>query len=80
MHTQDLYYQSSSGCFSHALQGVDWVEEVGLPQEVRHKFKRLSEIFNKMRSQALDFLEGSVPDGTRPPLPLSRFLTREALA
>jgi len=30
MRTQDLYYQSPSGCFSRALQGVDWVEEVDL--------------------------------------------------
>lgn len=78
--TQGLYYQSSSGYFSHALEGIDWVEEVGLPQEVRQKYSRLSEIFNKTRNQALNLLEGSAPDETRPPLPLSRFLTREALA
>jgi len=32
MRTQDLYCQSPSGCFSRASQGVDWVEEVGLPR------------------------------------------------
>lgn len=80
MRTQGVYYQSSSGCFSHALQGVNWVEEVGLPREIRHQFTRLSEIFNKTRHQALDLLEGSVPNGTRAPLPLSQFLARGTLA
>lgn len=80
LRTQGRYYQSSSGYFSHALQGIDWVEEVGLPQEMRHTFNRLGEIFNKTRNQALDLLEGSSPNGTRPSLPLARFMTREALA
>ena len=80
MRNQGLYYQSCSGCFSHALQGVDGIEEVGLPQETLHQFKRLGEIFNKTRNQALDLLEGSASEVTRPPLPLSRFLKPGALA
>lgn len=80
LRSRGTYYRSNCGRFSHALEGIDWVEEVGQPQALHQQFKRLGEILNRIRGAALDLLEESaLPVPTRTVLPLSRFLTQDPL-
>ncbi len=71
------YYRRNLGEFTNAIEGVEWLEEVGQPQSPRQFFSRLHEIFNGCQEQANLLLGASA---TIPPLPLSHFLTLQPTA
>ena len=72
LHDTTAYYRRNLGQFTNAVEGIDWVEEVGQPQTPRQFFTRLHEIFNRSQEQANQLL-GTYK--TEKPLPLSHFLT-----
>jgi flavin-dependent dehydrogenase len=72
LHDTKAYYRGNLGKFTNALEGIDWVEEVGQPQTPRQFFTRLHEIFNRSQEQANQLL--GVYE-MKKPLPLSHFLT-----
>ena len=72
LHDTRAYYRRNLGQFTNALEGIDWVEEVGQPQTPRQFFTRLHEIFNCTQEQANHLLGQYKTDK---PLPLSHFLT-----
>ncbi len=72
LHDTKAYYRGNLGNFTNALEGIDWVEEVGQPQTPRQFFTRLHEIFNRSQEQANQLLGIYKMEK---PLPLSYFLT-----
>lgn len=79
LHQDGTYYKSNCSQFAHALEGMNWVEEIGHPQTQHQQFKRLGEILNRIRGQALDLIERGEGNISRETLPLSRFLSKESL-
>lgn len=73
-HLRDTkaYYRRNLGQFTNAVEGIDWVKEVGQPQTPRQFFTRLHEIFNHSQEQANKLLGINTKEK---PLPLSHFLT-----
>ncbi len=72
LHYTKSFYRGNLGNFTNAVEGVEWLEEVGQPQTPRQFFTRLHEIFNCTQEQANQLL-GKYK--TEQPLPLSHFLT-----
>lgn len=56
LHDTKAYYRGNLGNFTNALEGIDWVEEVGQPQTPRQSFTRLQEIFNRCHEQGNELL------------------------
>jgi hypothetical protein len=77
LHDTKAYYRGNLGNFTNALEGIDWVEEVGQPQTPRQFFTRLHEIFNRSQEQANQLLGIYKMEK---PLPLSHFLTLQTSA
>ncbi len=73
------YYQLNQGIFSNAIEGVDWIEQVGMPQTQHQDLKRLNEILNASRRQALALLGIGEGEQTPSHLPLSQFLVPRSL-
>ena len=78
-HLRDTktYYRGNLGQFANAIEGIEWLEEIGQPQTPRQFFSRLHEIFNHCQEQANQLLDISE---TVHPLPLSHFLTLKSSA
>jgi flavin-dependent dehydrogenase len=74
------YFRMNEGEFSNALEGMEWADQVGISQGRHQELKRLNEIFNGNRQQALDLIEGCQEDSVRQHLSLSQFLVPRALA
>ncbi|TFG66076.1 MAG: NAD(P)/FAD-dependent oxidoreductase [Nitrospirales bacterium] len=72
LHHTKSFYRGNLGNFTNAVEGVEWLKEVGQPQTPRQFFTRLHEIFNCCQEQANQLLGTSE---TVNPLPLSHFLT-----
>ncbi len=77
LHHTKTYFQGNLGQFTNAVEGIEWLEEVGQPQTPRQFFSRLHEIFNRCQEQANQLL--GVTE-TLHPLPLSHFLTLKSSA
>ncbi len=77
---QGEYFSSNRGHFTNALEGVDWLEEVGTPKSLHQELKRLSQIFNFSRQSALTLsMSDQASNDEKPFLPLSQFLTPHSL-
>jgi len=74
------YFGMNESKFTNALEGMGWADQVGISQGAHQEFKRLNEIFNSNRQQALDLLEGGQEDHVPRHLSLSQFLVPRALA
>jgi flavin-dependent dehydrogenase len=74
------YFRLNEGGFTNALEGMEWTDQVGISQGLHQELKRLNEIFNANRQQALDLLEVSQEENVRRHLSLSQFLVPHALA
>ena len=77
LHDTKAFYRGNLGQFTNAVEGVEWLEEVGQPQTPRQFFSRLHEIFTRCQEQANQLLGASE---TIHPLPLSHFLTLQSSA
>ncbi|MDH5428814.1 MAG: tryptophan 7-halogenase [Nitrospirota bacterium] len=77
LHDTKSFYRGNLGNFTNAVEGVEWLEEVGQPQTPRQFFSRLHEIFNSCQEQANQLLGTSE---TVKPLPLAHFLTLRSSA
>ena len=77
LHHTKTFYRGNLGNFTNAVEGVEWLEEVGQPQTPRQFFTRLHEIFNGCQEQANQLLGTSA---TVNPFPLSHFLTLQPSA
>ena len=77
LHDTNTYYRGNLGQFTNAVEGVEWLEEVGQPQTPRQFFSRLHEIFNRSQEQANQLLGIHMMEK---PLPLSHFLTLQRTA
>ena len=75
LHDTKAFYRGNLGKFTNAVEGVEWVKEVGQPQTPRQFFSRLHEIFNGCQEQANQLLGTSKSEY---PLPLAHFLTLQA--
>ncbi len=79
MKKRGEFSRLNTGCFAHGLEGIDFVEEVGMPQRPYFVLKRLNDILNRIRLRLLD-LSGSESDGvSRDTMPLGQFLVRQSL-
>ena len=67
------YYRHNSGHFTDALEGVDWVKEVGTPQAPKQTLTRLNQIFNRTYHRSLELM-----GRTSSPRSLSHFVTADA--
>ncbi len=74
------YFRMNGGEFTNALEGMGWADRVGISQGPHQELKRLNEIFNSNRQQALDLLQECREESVRRPLSLSQFLVPRALA
>jgi hypothetical protein len=74
------YFGMNESRFTNALEGMGWADQVGISQGGHQELKRLNEIFNSNRQQALDLLEEGQEDNVRRHLSLSQFLVPRALA
>ena len=72
LHDTKTFFRGNLGNFTNAIEGIEWVEEVGQPQTPRQFFSRLHEIFNHSQEQANRLLGTK---GMENPLPLSHFLS-----
>ena len=66
--------------FTNALEGMGWADQVGISQGSYRELKRLSEIFNSNRQQALGLLEEGQGESDQRSLSLSQFLVPRVLA
>jgi len=73
------YFRMNEGEFTNALESMEWADQVGISQGVRQELKRLNEIFNANRQQALDLLGACHEERIHRHLPLSQFLVPHAL-
>lgn len=73
------YFHMNRSEFTNALEGMGWADQVGITQGRHQELKRLNEIFNANRQQALELLDGTPPDSVRGPLSLSEFLVPRTL-
>ncbi len=72
LHVTQTFFRGNLGQFTNAIEGIEWLDDVGQPQTPRQFFTRLHEIFNHSQEQANQLLGTSQ---TVKPLPLSHFLT-----
>jgi len=80
MRANGTYFHSNQHQFTNALEGVNWVEQVGTPQGLHQELKRLNQIFNSSRQSALNLLPSrSDIEQIQPSLSLSQFLTPHPL-
>jgi flavin-dependent dehydrogenase len=76
---KEQYYRFNSDQYSNSFEGVDFVEQVGLPQRGYGQLKRLNEILNRIYLQGLDLLNENTNGDSKGSLPLSRFTAAKAL-
>jgi len=74
------YFRRNEGEFTNALEGMEWADQVGIAQGMHQELKRLNEIFNANRQQALNLLDVCQEESIRDHLSLSQFLVPRALA
>ncbi|MBW2394835.1 MAG: tryptophan 7-halogenase [Deltaproteobacteria bacterium] len=67
------YHQRNLGVFSHGLENIDFIEEVGLPRSQRVILEKTGEIFNGVRRRGLELLGRDVDADTS--LPLTTMMT-----
>ena len=79
LHQTGNYFGRNKGEFTNALEGMEWADQVGIAKRTHQDLKRLSEIFNANRQQALDLLGGDQEEPVRTQLSLSQFLVPRAL-
>lgn len=79
MRERGEYYRLNTGHFARALDGINFVEEVGLPQRSYLILKRSNDILNTTRLQLLDLLGDEGAGTCRDPIPLGQFLVRQPL-
>ncbi len=72
LHDTHAFFRGNLGQFTNAIEGIEWLDEVGQPQTPRQFFTRLHEIFNCCQEQADHLLGTSQP---MHPRPLSHFLS-----
>ncbi len=77
LHDTKAFYRGNLGQFTNAIEGIEWLKEVGQPQTPRQFFPRLHEIFNRCQEQAHQLL--GTPKTVHPP-PLSYYLTLQSSA
>ena len=77
LHHTKTFYRGNLGNFTNAVEGIEWLKEVGQPQTPRQFFSRLHEIFNGCQEQANQLLGTSKGEY---PLPLAHFLTLQPTA
>lgn len=76
----DQYYRFNSDQFSNSFEGMDFVEEVGLPQRGHGQLKRLTEILNRIYLGGLALLDQHTSEKQSDSLPLSRFTSSQPLS
>lgn len=74
------YFRMNEGEFTNALEGMEWADQVGNSQGSHQELKRLNQIFNANRQQALELLGGCQEETVQRHLSLSQFLVPQALA
>ena len=67
------YHRLNVERFSNSFEGMDFVEQVGLPQRGYEQLKRLTHILNRIRLQGLELLGEKDNRLSQDSLPLSRF-------
>ena len=70
------YHRRNRGAFSHGLENIDFLEEVGLPRSSRAVLEKTAEIFNGVRRRGLALLGREAGED----LPLSAMMTPRPLA
>jgi len=73
------YHRCNQGRYSHGLENIDFVAELGLPRSRRTMLKKTADIFNVVRREALDVLDVEPGSPARAPLPLSEFMGRRPI-
>ncbi len=74
------YFALNQNQFANAIQGIDWIEQIGTPMSLHQELKRLNQIFNSSRQSALSLFHSSVGhDSETSQLSLSQFLTPQSL-
>jgi len=77
---QGAYHRRNLGEYSDGRDCLGFVEQVGLHFSERESIQRVHAIFNRVRGQALDLLEGGSPATPRADRPLAWFATAPSLA
>ena len=65
LRDEGSYSRANLGRFSHGLENIDFVEQVGTDRPERAVLEKTGEIFNQVRADGLRLL-GREPDGPRP--------------
>jgi flavin-dependent dehydrogenase len=73
LRERDAYHRANRGRFSHGLEQIRFLEDVGLPRSRRAMLEQAAATFNQVRRDAL-MLAGEAP--SEEPWPLSAFVTR----
>jgi flavin-dependent dehydrogenase len=77
LRERGAYFRANVGRFSHGLEHIDFVEEIGLPRGFRRVHEVTASLFNGIRARAHALAE---PDAPEPqPLPLSSFMVQRPL-
>ena len=74
-----LFHRCNRGHFSHGLENIDFVEEVGIPRTRRQVLEKTAQIFNNVRQRALELLDLPPPGPSAQRLPLTSFMTDQPL-
>ncbi len=72
------YFRANLGRFSHGLEHIDFVEEIGLPRDTRRVLAVTAALFNGIRERA-HALAGEPGAAAPEPLPLSAFMVKRPL-
>jgi flavin-dependent dehydrogenase len=80
LRRQGSYYRSNLGDYSHGLEHIDFIQDVGLPRDRQAVLDKAAEMFNGVRGRALGLLDrGGEPD-EKGDLPLMAFMTPRPIA
>jgi len=74
------YHARNRGAYSDGQDEIGFMRDVGQRYSEREALERVTTLFNSIRSQGLDLLEGRETPGARAPKPLSWFATERDLA
>jgi hypothetical protein len=73
------YCRKNRGEYSDGQDSLGFLRDVGLRHSEREALERAQTIFNEVRNQGLDLLEGSTHTEGREPKPLAWFATTPSL-
>lgn len=66
LHTINAIYRGNLGNFTDALEGIEWVREIGKPLTTEQSLTRLRGIFRRGYEQAHDLLETGSSEPRKP--------------